>query len=123
MPALVTCGWAIVAGAPEEIRTPDPQIRSFYSDPDRALLTLRQSVTMADYTIVTYCISAVATYRGEHRPRYSLRRSHRSKSMPLARLSLSDRVVATLPLAGSGQQIVRDSDLADAECPTHQAKK
>jgi|SRR5271166_381534 len=32
--------------------------------------------------------------------------------MPPARLSLSDRVVATLPLAGSGQQIVRDSDLA-----------
>jgi hypothetical protein len=32
--------------------------------------------------------------------------------MPLARLSLSDRVVATLPLAASGQQIVRDSDLA-----------
>jgi hypothetical protein len=32
--------------------------------------------------------------------------------MPLARLSLSDRVVATLPLTASGQQIVRDSDLA-----------
>jgi hypothetical protein len=42
----------------------------------------------------------------------SLRRSHCSKSMPLARLSLSDRVVATLPLAASGQQIARDSDLA-----------
>jgi len=67
---------------------------------------------MANYTIVVYCISAVAAYRGEHRPRYSLRRSHCSKSMPLARLSLSARVVATLPLAASGQQIVRDSDLA-----------
>ena len=67
---------------------------------------------MANYTIVMYCISAVASYRGERRPRYSLRRSHCSKSMPLARLSLSDRVVATLPLAASGQQIVRDSDLA-----------
>jgi hypothetical protein len=32
--------------------------------------------------------------------------------MPPARLSLSDRVVATLPLAASGQQIVRDSYLA-----------
>ena len=59
-----------------------------------------------------YCISAVAAYRGEHRPRYSLGRSHCSKSMPLARLSLSDRVVAALALAASGQQIARDSDLA-----------
>src|ERR1700759_5411475 len=45
-------------------------------------------------------------------PRHSLRRSHCSRSMPLARLSISDRVVTTLPLAASGQQTVRDSDLA-----------
>jgi hypothetical protein len=67
---------------------------------------------MANYTIVVYCTSAVATYHGEHSPRHSLRRSHCSKSMPLARLSISNRVIATLPLAASGQQIVRDSDLA-----------
>jgi hypothetical protein len=67
---------------------------------------------MANYTIVVYCTSAVAAYHGEHTPRHSLRRSHCSKSMPLARLSISNRVVATLPLAASGQQIVRDSDLA-----------
>ena len=66
---------------------------------------------MANYTIVVYCTSAVAAYHGEH-PRYSLRRSHCSKSMPLARLSISNCVVATLPLAGSGQQIARGSNLA-----------
>ena len=104
---------------------------------------LSQSVTMANYTIVVYCTSAVAAYHGEHAPRHSLRRSHCSKSMPLARLSISNRVVATQSRAASGQQIVRDSDLAgffarpaaqsrfdrgrslsrDAKCPTHQAKK
>lgn len=65
---------------------------------------------MANYTIVMYCISAVAAYRGD--PYIRSGAATCSKSMPLARLSLSERVVATLPLAASGQQIVRDSDLA-----------
>ena len=34
----------------------------------QGLFPLRQSVTMANYTIVVYCTSAVAAYHGEHTP-------------------------------------------------------